>query len=392
MKIEINEKEAVKIASDLIRIPSYSHTENQEKGVAEYIYNLLKNENIPVELKEVLKGRFNVTAIIKGEGNGKSLMLSGHLDTVPPYDMENPFAPVLKEGVIYGRGACDMKGPVSAMLLSLIALKRSGISLKGDVLFTGVIDEEEKGKGAEYIVKNGPFTDGAIIGEPTDMKIAVGHKGLEWIKVKVMGKKVHGGRMDEGINAIVMASKLIDKIYDEYVPKLKERHHEILGKPAINIGKISGGDQPSTVPGECILEIDRRWIPSESREQVYEELNQIIEELKAEVKGFYAEIYDMFENDKLLSHKPFYTDKDDPLVKASKKALSLSERETDETVFPAWSDAGTIAAYTKTKCIVMGPGDLALAHGKEESIPIKEIVDAAGIYTNIILEYCGDGI
>lgn len=224
MIIDIKEAEVVKIASDLIRIPSYSHTENQEKRVAEYIYNLLKEENIPVELKEVLKGRFNVTAYLKGEGGGKSLMLSGHLDTVPPYDMENPFTPVLKDGVLYGRGACDMKGPVSAMLLSLIALKRSGISLKGDVLFTGVIDEEEKGKGAEYLVKNGPFTDGAIIGEPTDMKIAVGHKGLEWIKVKVTGKKVHGGRMDEGINAIEMASKFIERIYDEYVPKIGRAH------------------------------------------------------------------------------------------------------------------------------------------------------------------------
>lgn len=388
MIIDIKEAEVVKIASDLIRIPSYSHTENQEKRVAEYIYNLLKEENIPVELKEVLKGRFNVTAYLKGEGEGKSLMLSGHLDTVPPYDMENPFTPVLKDGVLYGRGACDMKGPVSAMLLSLIALKRSGISLKGDVLFTGVIDEEEKGKGAEYLVKNGPFTDGAIIGEPTDMKIAVGHKGLEWIKVKVAGKKVHGGRMDEGINAIEMASKFIERIYDEYVPKLKERHHEILGQPTINIGKITGGDQPSTVPGECIIEIDRRWIPIEAREQVYEELNQIINDLKLEVPGFNADLSDMFTEDNLLSHKPFFTDKDDPIVKAAKEALTGKNKNTEETVFPAWSDAGTIAAYTNTKCIIMGPGDLRLAHSKDESIKVKDLTEAARIYTEIIMDYC----
>lgn len=388
MIIDIKEAEVVKIASDLIRIPSYSHTENQEKRVAEYIYNLLKEENIPVELKEVLKGRFNVTACLKGEGEGKSLMLSGHLDTVPPYDMENPFTPVLKDGVLYGRGACDMKGPVSAMLLSLIALKRSGISLKGDVLFTGVIDEEEKGKGAEYLVKNGPFTDGAIIGEPTDMKIAVGHKGLEWIKVKVTGKKVHGGRMDEGINAIEMASKFIERIYDEYVPKLKERHHEILGQPTINIGKITGGDQPSTVPGECIIEIDRRWIPIEAREQVYEELNQIINDLKLEVPGFNADLSDMFTEDNLLSHKPFFTDKDDPIVKAAKEALTGKNKNTEETVFPAWSDAGTIAAYTNTKCIIMGPGDLRLAHSKDESIKVKDLTEAARIYTEIIMDYC----
>lgn len=388
MIIDIKEAEVVKIASDLIRIPSYSHTENQEKRVAEYIYNLLKEENIPVELKEVLKGRFNVTAYLKGEGGGKSLMLSGHLDTVPPYDMENPFTPVLKDGVLYGRGACDMKGPVSAMLLSLIALKRSGISLKGDVLFTGVIDEEEKGKGAEYLVKNGPFTDGAIIGEPTDMKIAVGHKGLEWIKVKVAGKKVHGGRMDEGINAIEMASKFIERIYDEYVPKLKERHHEILGQPTINIGKITGGDQPSTVPGECIIEIDRRWIPIEAREQVYEELNQIINDLKLEVPGFNADLSDMFTEDNLLSHKPFFTDKDDPIVKAAKEALTGKNKNTEETVFPAWSDAGTIAAYTNTKCIIMGPGDLRLAHSKDESIKVKDLTEAARIYTEIIMDYC----
>ena len=286
--------DVIQIASDLVKIPSCSQTRVRENDVSAYLYQLLNNEGIAAEVTEALPGRFNVTGILQGSGGGRSLMLCGHMDTVPAYDMQDPHSGLVENGVLHGRGACDMKGPLAAMLAAFIAIKRSNIRLKGDLIFAAVIDEEEMGKGVDYLALHGPFADGAVIGEPTSLRLALGHKGLEWIRVEVFGKKVHGGKMEEGINAIAMAGRLIGAIEQQYAPMIRERVHPLLGHPTINIGRIEGGDQPSTVPGSCTLEIDRRWIPGESLEQVYQELWDIILDLqqhdprfKAEIKGYY---------------------------------------------------------------------------------------------------------
>ena len=380
----------VKIASELVKIPSCSQTINRESDVAAYVYNLLIAEGITAELVEAEPGRFNVIGILRGTSNGRSLMLSGHLDTVLAYDMIDPLSGRVEDGKLYGRGACDMKGPLASMLAAFIGVKRSGIILKCDLIFTGVIDEEETGKGIEYLTKHGPFVDAAIIGEPTSMRIALGHKGLEWIKIDIVGKKVHGGRMEDGINAVVMAGRLIDKIYSEYVPVLNKRLHPILGRPTINIGKIAGGDQPSTVPGICTVEIDRRRVPEESLEQVYDELSSIIADLHRQDPKFNAVVKEYFPPGMLLPHNPFFTEKTDPLVLSAQKVMGrLGVEKTDPTFFPAWTDAGVLADRTKTKCIIMGPGDLALAHTAEEYIETAELKQAAQLYGALALDYCG---
>jgi acetylornithine deacetylase/succinyl-diaminopimelate desuccinylase len=380
----------VGIATNLVRIPSYSLLENSEGEMAAYIQELLNAEGITTQLKEVKPGRFNVTGILKGTGGGRSLMLCGHMDTVPAYGMPDPFSGRVEDGKLYGRGSCDMKGPLAAMLAAFIGIKRSGTTFNGDLVFAGVIDEEQTGKGVEYLAQNGPFVDGAVIGEPTDMRLALGHKGLEWLKIDVSGKKVHGGNMDKGINAIAMASRLIARIYGQYTPILKRRKHPVLGYPTINIGKIEGGDQPSTVPGICTLEIDRRWIPEESIDQVYAELSAIITKLKQQDSKFNAEIKSFFTSGDLLPHKPFYTEESDPLVQSANLALrQLHYQKRKPTVFPAWSDAGVLAAYTQAKCIIMGPGDLSFAHTSEEFIETKSLEQAAKIYGMLALDYCG---
>lgn len=380
----------VSIAANLVRIPSYSGLENSESAVAAYIHELLTAEGIQTDLTEVEAGRFNVTGILQGTGKGRSLMLCGHLDTVPAYGMEDPFSGRVECSKLYGRGSCDMKGPLAAMLAAFISIKRSGILHPGDLIFAGVIDEEQMGKGIEYIAQHGPFVDATVIGEPTDMRLALGHKGLEWLKINVYGKKVHGGSMDKGINAIAMASRLIARIYGQYAHILKRRRHPMLGYPTINIGKIEGGDQPSTVPGLCTLEIDRRWIPEENIEQVYDELTAIITKLHQQDPKFNAEIKSFFPTGELLPHKPFCTDESDPIVQSAYRAMRQAKyKKMKPTVFPAWTDAGILAAFTQTKCIIIGPGDLTLAHTSEEFIETEDLKRAAQFYGNLALDYCG---
>jgi acetylornithine deacetylase/succinyl-diaminopimelate desuccinylase len=386
----ITKMDVVSIASSLVRIPSYSLLEKSESAVAAYIQELLSAQGITTQLQEVEPGRFNVTGTLKGTGGGRSLMLCGHTDTVPAYGMADPFSGRVENGKLYGRGSCDMKGPLAAMLAAFIGIKRSSIALPGDLILAGVIDEEQMGKGIEYLSQHGPFLDAAVIGEPTDMRLALGHKGLEWLKLTVFGKKVHGGSMEKGINAIAMASRFIERIYAEYTPLLNQRQHPMLGHPTINIGKIEGGDQPSTVPGICTLEIDRRWIPEESIEQVYEELSSILAELHQQDSRFNAELKSYFPSGDLLPHKPFCTEESDPLVQSAFRAMrQLSIENMSATVFPAWSDAGVLAAYTQAKCIVIGPGDLTLAHTSGEYIETQALEQAAQFYGELALDYCG---
>lgn len=380
--------DVARLASDMIKIPSYSFMENQEREIASYIYDILQGEGIESQLVEIKPGRYNVYGRIPGNGSGRSLMLSGHIDTVPAYDMEDAFSGRIAEGKLYGRGACDMKGPVAAMIAVLIAFQRGGISLPGDVVFAGLADEEEQGRGVEYLVGHGPVCDGTIMGEPTDMKIAIGHKGLEWIDVKIKGHKVHGGDKEHGINAIEMAARFINRIYGEYVPLLNTREYPVLGVPTINLGRIEGGDQPSTVAGECLIKLDRRCVPTETIAQVYEELEEICADLHQEDARFEAEVRDVFEGESLLPHVPFCIAEDDPLVSAVRSAMSETCWEGEVTAFPAWSDAGAISSVTDSKCIVMGPGDLGVAHSIHEYIKIEDIENAALVYGLTAMNYC----
>ena len=380
--------DAARLASDMIKIPSYSFMADQEKEIAEYIYSVFQQEGIESQLVEIKPGRYNVYGKIAGSGEGRSLMLSGHIDTVPAYDMENAFSGRIADGKIYGRGACDMKGPVAAMIAVLIAFQRAEITLPGDIVFAGLADEEEQGRGVEYLVNNGPICDGTIMGEPTDMRIAIGHKGLEWIDVKVKGHKVHGGDKEHGINAIEMAGRFINRIYEEYVPLLNTRAYPVLGAPTINIGRIEGGDQPSTVAGECLIKLDRRCVPTETITQVYEELNQICDALHQEDCHFQAKVSDVFEGENLLPHIPFCIEKDDPLVTSVQAAMVQTQWKGEVTAFPAWSDAGAISSVTDSKCIVMGPGDLGVAHSIHEYIKVEDIEMAALVYGLTAIAYC----
>lgn len=397
---ELEKIDVAQLTSEMIKIQSYSFMEQQEREIAHYIDDYFKAQGIDSKVIEIEEGRYNVVAKLPGKNpeKARSLQLSGHMDTVPAYDFEDAFSGRIEDGKVFGRGACDMKGPLAAMMAAMTAIKRAGIELEGDLYFTGVADEEELGKGVKYLIKHGPHTTGAIVGEPGEMIIQLGHKGLEWIEVHIEGKKVHGGDYKNGINAIQMASRFVTKICDEYVPVLESREHPILGVPTINVGTIQGGDQPSTVPGDCYMKLDRRCVPEETIEQVYAELEEIAAELHEEDPRFKATIRDVFEGANDMPHLPFATDPSDPLVTSVKEALCaesearhgevLEEKDIPLSVFPAWTDAGFMTAETDMTCIVLGPGQLGVAHSVHEFVDIEQLEKAAYVYAAAAINYC----
>ena len=162
----------------------------------------------------------------------------------------------------------DMKGALAAAMCAMVELKESGTRLKGDLIFCGVADEEEAGIGTRSLIETGPEATYSVICEPTSLEINLGQKGLEWIEVSFRGHKVHGGAQKEGVNAIMMAGRFLHKLETEYLPKLAQRTHPVLGQATLNIGTIAGGDQPSTVADHCSIRLDRRCLPSETIAQV----------------------------------------------------------------------------------------------------------------------------
>lgn len=379
----------IRLTMDMVAIPSYSFMENQEEAISQYILDFFLEHGFTAYRTEIEPGRYNTVAILEGteRETSPSLMLTGHMDTVPAYDFEKAFEPWEDAENVYGRGTVDMKGALAAAMCAMVEIKESGTRLKGDLIFCGVADEEEAGIGTRSLIETGPEATYTVVGEPTDLHIALGHKGLEWIEVTFKGKKVHGGAQEEGVNAIMMAGRFLQKLETEYLPKLAQRTHPILGKATLNIGTITGGDQPSTVADHCSIRLDRRCLTSETIPQVYEELQELIDQLHREDPRFEAEIRDVFDGT-TLPHIPFCTDADCPVVKAAENALRACGEEPVVTYFPAWTDAGFIQAGTNSQCIILGPGGVATAHSVHEYVSKKQLRMAAEIYRSMAMEIC----
>lgn len=389
-----SEQETINLLTKLVSFPSHEGIENQETEVARYIYDFFTREGIGAELIPVEDGRCNVIATLKGTSGGKTLLFTGHTDTVPPYDMPgNPYEIKIIAGDMYGRGVLDMKAGLACMMMSMVAIKRSGIKLSGDLVFAALIDEEAKSLGTRaWLQSCSKLPDAAIVSEPTNMEICVGHRGLEWFEFTFHGKTVHGGRQKEGTNAIQKATMFINRLENDLIPRIEEKTpHPIIGSPSMNYGLIRGGTQPSTVAGECILQLDRRWIPGENFKEIVQEYQRIIDELSGEDPKFKAEIkvMDISYMDDQYVHEAMDTDQSEPVVKLTEKAIEeVTGTKAVIRSFPAWTDGGLINYYGKVPTIVLGPGELEYAHSATEHISISTLVPAVLIYAEVASGFC----
>ncbi len=385
------EEEVVKLTQELVRIPSHKDVPGREARVVEFIYNFCRDRGLDVSYQEVEGPRKNVIVKLRGSGGGKNLIFNGHTDTVPPYRMTiDPFGGEVRDGFVWGRGTSDMKGPIASMLIALLAIKRSGIKLRGDIIFTGVLGEEEQSDGSEALIKSGITAQGAIVGEPSNYEYALGHRGLEWIEIRVRGRAAHGGVPHLGVNAISKAARLILRIEEELIPRLALRDNDFMGPSVMNFGRISGGDQPSTVADWCSIEIDRRYIPGEDVNSVFRELQEIIDELKKEDRDFDAELVRMENNFLTLDHVYLETSPEEAIVKSTIKALEeVGGAKPRITRRRGWTDAALLSHYAGIPTVVTGPGNISYSHTEDERIEISHLVDYVNIYCRIAQDFCG---
>jgi acetylornithine deacetylase/succinyl-diaminopimelate desuccinylase-like protein len=389
VEAELRRLAPVDLAAELVRIPSHPGIDRQEESVVEALSRFFVERELGVEVEEILPGRPNLLVSIQGVRPGPHLLLCGHTDTVPPNsgDPGVGLSGEVRDGRLHGRGSVDMKGAVAAMATAMVALARHLPA--GRVSFAAVIDEEMESLGAEKLVGSGFRADGAVVGEPTSNLIALGHKGLEWLEVHFRGKSAHGGTPDQGVNAVSAAGVFLALVEHELKPRLLERRHPILGPPTLNFGTIRGGDQPSTVAASCLLTLDRRTVPGESLESITAELADLLQRVERGFPGLETLVRRVPGGMGNLVHGALVTPPEAPLAIAAQAARREVCGEVGElTTFPAWTDGALLSDYARIPTLILGPGELSLAHSPREWVAVSEITDAARIYARLALVFC----
>lgn len=382
------EEELETLLFQLIKIESHSLIDNHEKNLASYIKNYFEALDIEVKTQEVVDGRFNVIARLRGKGKGPVVLLNGHLDTVPPYTMESAFQPFKKDGKIYGRGSADMKGALAAMMMVLTCLKRNAVSLAGDVVFAATVGEEDYSPGAYHLSNSDIEADYIIVGEPTGMEVGIAHKGVVWGEATFEGVSVHGSVPDKGVNAIYKSVKWLNEVIDNYIPKLQEKAHPVLGNPTINIGQINGGTRPVIVPGTCSVKFEQRLLPGETEDDVISELQSIIDQLAVndpDMKGV-VETLPVFKG---VPHRALETDENGKLPQTLCEIYNgYFDSATKPKGLSFWTDGALLNEIAGTETVVCGPGSIEQAHSDHEYISAEQLNAAYLIYLKAVLELC----
>ena len=352
---------------ELVEIPSvnpaFLPADDQRAGehdVAAYLAEQGEALKLELEWQPVFEGRSNVILRLLPKTPPKTrILLAPHLDTVGG---EGPhlFRPKVSNGRLYGRGACDTKGSVAAMLTALGNIASSGRRPnETEIVFLGLVDEENAQMGSRTLVKEGWRANLAVVGEPTRLEVVTAHKGDVWLALETSGKAAHGARPALGRNAVHEMARIVDILETEYADRLTRQQHPLLGHPTINVGKITGGNQPNIVPDRCVIEVDRRYLPGETEAGIRQEIKQLLEhhQLRPRLRSL-----------KPAPCWPLETNETLPLVQQFQQ--SVRRRRASGVDF--FCDAGVLDRGG-IPSLVFGPGNIAQAHTSNEWIPLRSL-------------------
>jgi acetylornithine deacetylase/succinyl-diaminopimelate desuccinylase-like protein len=333
---------------ELVKIPSTSTNEHE-------ISIFIENKLVDLGMEITRSGN----SLIGKLGRGRpTLMLCGHLDTVPPF-----FPPQIKGKRLFGRGAADDKGGLAAVINAIAGIEQS--KLRGTLLATFVVDEELKSQGAQDIM---PYIDAdfCVVCEPTSLKIANGHKGRMTFYIETIGRSAHASKPELGKNAIVEMAKLV-----VLIDKMLLIKHPVLGRETMTVSTIYGGDTPNIVPDRCRIAVDYRYVPPHDALSVLEMFRAKLPEAKIEFA----------EDPKDFSH-PFYLQNHEIIT-----LLSESIRYSGQNPQIVTMDASTDASRFNEAgipTVVFGPGGIAQAHTTDEWIDLREVETASTIFGELI--------
>ena len=333
-----------------------------EKNVADFLMSVAARAGLEVDFQKVLADghhRSNLIARLLPQNKiRQTVLLAPHLDTVNAEDSQ--FIPREKNGRLHGRGACDTKGSVAAMLMALCELAHSkSRPRETEIVFVGLIDEEHAQTGSRAFAASGFKADLAIVGEPTKLQVVTAHKGSLWLELETRGRAAHGATPHLGKNAVHEMARIVDVLETDYAAQLRRRKHKLLGAGTVNVGAICGGTQPNIVPDRCSIEIDRRTLPGETDAGIYREIATLLR-----AKKLSAHI-----SSKKIGPAPaLETDPKLPLVQSFLQ--SVSQKKTVGVDY--FCDAAVLSA-AGIPSVVFGPGDIAQAHTADEWISLASL-------------------
>lgn len=334
-----------------------------EGAIADVIARELRSIGLAVELQEVRPGRPNVVGILEGRGPGRSLMFCGHIDTVGVEGMTRPFDPVIKDGRLFGRGSQDMKGGVAAMIGAARDLAQAGLP-RGKVVIACVIDEEYESIGAEALVTKWG-ADFGVVTEPTDLQIAIGHKGFAWVEIQTSGRAAHGSRPRDGRDAIARMGRVLVRLETLDLDLQARAAHPIMGTGSLHASIISGGRELSSYPDRCTLQIERRTIAGESPDTALREVTSILDELRREDPEFEGQARAMF------SRPPYEIDRRHELPQGLARAAAEAGRDAPFVGMSFWTDAA-VMGVAGIPSVLFGPGGAGL-HSTEEYVNLDDV-------------------
>lgn len=359
-----------------------------EKNVADVLAATAARAGLEVEFQKVLPGRPNLIVRLLPRNNiRRTILLAPHLDTVDADPSQ--FIPRRKSGRLYGRGACDTKGSVAAMLTALCELaKAKSRPAETEIVFAGLIDEEQAQAGSRALVRSSAFrrfgqstassdrlkaelqTTLAIVGEPTRLRVVAAHKGSLWLQLETRGQAAHGAAPHLGQNAVHDMARIVDALETEYAARLRKRKHPLLGVATVNVGMISGGTQPNIVPDRCTITIDRRTLPGETETGVRREIAAFLNSRNLSAKIF---------STKLAPALPLETNSKLPLVRQFLRSIGQAK--------PAGVDYfcdAAVLAGAGIPSVVFGPGNIAQAHTADEWISLASLERGKNLLLNFL--------
>lgn len=374
--------ETERMLADLVAIPSMNpmglHALGNgfgEADIADYVEAFLHEHRIPCERHEVLPGRDNVVALLDG-ADPEAIVFEAHLDTVLGENMDiEPFQPEIKGGRLYGRGSCDTKASLTAMLLALKkAAARGGLSRS--VCVAATADEEFKFTGVVKLIERGVNARMAIVGEPTCLHTVVAHKGcLRW-EIETHGRSSHSSTPDQGDNAIYRMAPVLQAL-ERYAPALaQEPGHPLTGGKTLSVGIIQGGQTVNTVPDRCTIQIDRRTLPDEDPMVAY---SKALAFLEAELG---CEGWDALEP--FLISPGLDVDPGAEVVRLLRSACRHVGIENEVQGVSYGTDASKLHV-AGIPSVVFGPGDIRQAHSAVEFVELEQVHAAQAVFERLMM-------
>ncbi len=377
--------EAIQLLRDMIAIPSVNPMRAGsdmpvEREVVDLVETTLRRAGIDCERQKVAEGRENVVAVLHASGNGASgngLMLNSHLDTVPVANMLiDPFDPVVRDGRVYGRGACDAKGSIAAMIAALVAHANSP-ERPVPIVFAALADEEFSFTGSWKLIERDWPVKACVVGEPTKLASIIAHKGLARWLIRVTGTSAHGATPQLGHSAIYDGARVALAL-ETYAQKLAGRPpHPLLGPSTLNVGRVAGGSAVNIVPDSCEFDVEQRLLPGEDGRQAVCAFEAWLRQCVGSEIRFVV-------NDPYLIDPALDTRYDAAIVRAVNDAHQ-SEFGTASTIEGAhYGTDGSKLAHAGIETVVCGPGDIAQAHTCDEFIEIEQVQSAVRLYGSLI--------